>query len=70
MKGLNDDEICDFVALTEHKVLAGGRGRGKRGMMIWREEDRGGVGDGERKGGGEDVNLAQPLLLFFQLSNL
>lgn len=20
MKGLNDDEICDFVALTEHKV--------------------------------------------------
>ena len=20
MKGLNDDEICDFVRLTEHKV--------------------------------------------------
>lgn len=22
MKGLNDDEICDFVAFTEHKVCA------------------------------------------------
>ena len=21
MKGLNDDEICDFAALTENKVL-------------------------------------------------
>ena len=34
MKGLNDDEICDFVALTENKVRVQLHGNMKGGVVI------------------------------------
>jgi len=34
MKGLNDDEICDFVALTESKVRVQLHGNRYGGVVI------------------------------------
>ena len=40
MKGLNDDEICDFVAMTQDKVTTP---RGRKGQPLTASSE--GVGD-------------------------